>query len=318
MGNQWHGIEILNTSTNNIIGGATAGAGNIIAHARTSLYAGVRVRDGCIRNSIRGNSIFANGGLGVDLSANGPRLNQVGGRNTSTNYLQNFPVITSSTGRYITTTTGTFSSVGGQSFALDFYASPLADPAGYGEGRMWLGTINVATAADGTASFTAKFTNAVPVDRILAATATDSIGNTSEFSEINTVANAAFLDSDFDLMPDEFEIAANLNPLNGSDATLDGDMDGMSSLNEFRAGTNPNDATSVLRLFPVAMSGEGTLLQFQTVSDRNYGIEFSTNLFSWEFLPNAAHIVGDKTVVKFHDGGAASSPARFYRVHLLP
>ncbi|MBI4867416.1 MAG: hypothetical protein HY816_10745 [Candidatus Wallbacteria bacterium] len=49
-------------------------------------------------------------------------------------------------------------------------------------------------------------------------------------------------DSDADGMPDTFETANGLNAADPRDATLDNDGDGRTNLQEFRDGTNPNDA----------------------------------------------------------------------------
>jgi hypothetical protein len=59
------------------------------------------------------------------------------------------------------------------------------------------------------------------------------------------IGNNIDTDDDNDTMPDTYEIANNLNPLNNGDAQLDNDSDGSSNLAEFQAGTNPNDANSV-------------------------------------------------------------------------
>jgi len=52
-------------------------------------------------------------------------------------------------------------------------------------------------------------------------------------------------DNDNDGIPDAWEIANGLNPLDKVDATQDADQDGVSNLDEFKAGTNPNVAAKV-------------------------------------------------------------------------
>ena len=51
-------------------------------------------------------------------------------------------------------------------------------------------------------------------------------------------------DSDNDGMPDVFETANGLDPLDPADASEDLDGDGFTNLQEFKAGTDPNDPTS--------------------------------------------------------------------------
>ncbi len=319
LANQWHGIEILNTSSNNVVGGVSPGAGNVIANAQTLLYAGVRVRDGCIRNSIRGNSIYRNNGLGIDLSTNGVTANHVGGSGSATNYLQNYPFITSVTGRYITTIQGTLTSLVSQSFTVDLYSSLVPDPSGYGEGQFWLGATTVTTSGSGSGTFSVKFTNAVPTDRFITATATDTFGNSSEFSAVVAIAtNTPAVDSDLDGMPDEFEIATGLNPNNNADAALDSDGDGATNLQEYQSGTNPLDPSSAFRLLPLITTSAGVQLLLPTEAERSYGIQFSTDLVTWPYLPNATNVAGDKTIVRITDPGATNAVKRFYRARLLP
>ena len=75
------------------------------------------------------------------------------------------------------------------------------------------------------------------------------------------IGNNVDTDDDNDTMPDTYEIANNLNPLNNGDALQDNDNDGSTNLAEFLAGTNPNDANSV-PIAPVApepASGGGSI-----------------------------------------------------------
>jgi len=56
------------------------------------------------------------------------------------------------------------------------------------------------------------------------------------------IGNNADTDDDGDTMPDDYEIANGLDPLNAADASADADGDGFSNLREFRKGTDPQNA----------------------------------------------------------------------------
>lgn len=55
-------------------------------------------------------------------------------------------------------------------------------------------------------------------------------------------------DADRDSLPDEWELAHGLSPRSAGDATTDHDGDGLSAMEEFLAGTDPQDAASRLSL----------------------------------------------------------------------
>jgi hypothetical protein len=100
--------------------------------------------------------------------------------------LQNFPDLTAVIAAIGSITIqGTFNGEPNQTFRLEFFASPVLDPSGFGEGQQFLGFIDIMTDGSGNATFSA--TVAVPVHpgAFVTATATNldpSFGGTSEFS----------------------------------------------------------------------------------------------------------------------------------------
>jgi sugar lactone lactonase YvrE len=160
-----------------------------------NLGAGVGIVSG-YNNRVQGNSIYANGGLGIDLGANGivkiPAANDAA-NHVGPNNLMNFPVLTAvSTSAGGTTVSGTLdlNTVGGvfpsgTPITLDFYANS----GGYGQGQTWLGGRTLI--ADRTANMAFNFTDLPPMPAgqgYATATATDPAGNTSEFTALAATA----------------------------------------------------------------------------------------------------------------------------------
>jgi hypothetical protein len=177
---------ILVSGSNNVIGGTAAGAGNVIAHNYGN---GVTVTGSTsIGNTIRGNSIFENGGspgapgLGIHLGSGTMAIpNDACDTDAGPNNQQNFPIITSAsvTGGNVMVA-GTLNSTASTLFQIDLYLTGC-DSSGYGEGENYLG----ATTATTDPACNGNFSTTVPVSgsgSIVTATATDPAGNTSEFS----------------------------------------------------------------------------------------------------------------------------------------
>ena len=101
------------------------------------------------------------------------------------NNFQNAPVLTlvkSSGGQTTLSGTLTQSVSPNTTFRTEFFASdtdPLGLPA---EGQEFIGFISTSTDASGAANFNPSLPVAVDLGRIVTATATDQLGNTSEFS----------------------------------------------------------------------------------------------------------------------------------------
>jgi CSLREA domain-containing protein len=166
---------------NNLIGGTVAGSGNLIEF---NSGAGVIVSGSAASgDGILGNSIFSNGGLGIDLGNDGVTPNSPGGPHTGPNNLQNSPVIAAVTpGSSTTTVQGTLNSTPSAAFRLEFFSSAHCDPSGFGQGQTFLGFTHVSTDGSGNASFSVPLGIVLPVGTSVAATATDPANDTSEFS----------------------------------------------------------------------------------------------------------------------------------------
>ncbi len=162
------------------IGGTEIGEGNLVAF---NTGVGITTGDG---NTVRGNSVFSNGGLGLDVGTAGITPND----NCDSNATQNFPTIgsaNSSNGE--TNITGFLNSKANSSFTLEFFHNTEGDPSGNGEGKTLIGTVDVTTSAFCTASFNFDLPIPLTANDFVTATATSSTGNTSEFSNHFQVEN---------------------------------------------------------------------------------------------------------------------------------
>ena len=164
-----------------------AGAQNVISGNTGN---GVTILDsGSNGNAILSNSIYDNGGLGIDLGGDGVTPNDTNDIDTGPNNLQNYPVLIS-----ITTSggnvniVGTLNSIANTTFRLEFFGAGVVDPSDFGEGRFFLGSSNVTTDGSSNASFDLNFPLVPGVGRITA-TATDPNGNTSEFSALPVITS---------------------------------------------------------------------------------------------------------------------------------
>ncbi len=143
-------------------------------------------------NLLRGNRIHDNGLLGIDLGSDGVTANDAGDVDGGPNLRQNFPVLTgavrSGTSLLVS---GTLSSVANTDYTVELFANTAADPSGFGEGETPLGTTTVHTNGSGVATFT-NVAVALPAaaQRLITATATDPVKNTSELSAPATTLTA--------------------------------------------------------------------------------------------------------------------------------
>jgi parallel beta-helix repeat protein len=182
------GMGVVVTTSNTTIGGTASGSGNTIASNGRD---GIDVTGATsVSNNISGNSIYSNGGLGIDLGANGTTKNDSGDADSGPNNLQNFPLLGAAiVSRFGSVITGALNSTAGGTFRLEFFSTPPG--TGTPEGRTYLGTTTVTTGGSGNAQFTVPTGGTLGTGQLITATATDSSGNTSEFSAAVVAANPA-------------------------------------------------------------------------------------------------------------------------------
>ena len=96
-----------------------------------------------------------------------------------------------------------------------------------------------------------------------------------------------------------------------SAAHADADGDGDDNLKEFKTGTNPNDAQSVLRVLPNIGPFN---VRWPSVQNKTYITERSTTLFggSWSPISTNSGTGGDIQIQDSNAGGGT----RFYRVRV--
>ncbi len=187
MGCGWFGITAHSfdgTDSDCLIGGTAPGEGNIVTgNGRLVAYGGICVEGGARGVGILGNSIYGNFGPAIDLNRDGVTPNDPGDTDGGPNLRQNYPELRAAqSADGATTVTGTLNSTTSSLFRIELFATDTPDGTGFGEGRYFLGHLDVTTGADGNASFAAGLTTEVLHGRWVSATATGPDGSTSEMA----------------------------------------------------------------------------------------------------------------------------------------
>jgi Bacterial TSP3 repeat len=106
-------------------------------------------------------------------------------------------------------------------------------------------------------------------------------------------------------------------PINTNTDATDSDGDGLNNYQEWIAGTNPTNALSVLVMMPPVPTNSpaGLVLGWQTVNNRTYFLQSSTNLGAHlTFTTIQSNIVGQTATTTYTDTAATNSGPYFYRV----
>ncbi|MDP6715970.1 MAG: hypothetical protein QF368_15295 [SAR202 cluster bacterium] len=194
LGNQQYGVEIEGGARLNRVGREDPSGGNTIAH---NSKGGIILKTTNVGspafNSVLSNSIFSNSGSGIDLatstdSAAGVTANDNLDKDSGPNSLQNFPVLSSATNSPLRIE-GNLRSEPDRGYLIQFFSVPSCDTSLHGQGKWFLGTAAVRTNAQGDAIISVLFPiDATSTDSITTTATADYTGNTSEFSQCQSIA----------------------------------------------------------------------------------------------------------------------------------
>jgi hypothetical protein len=193
-GNSLDGI--FSNGVSAIIGGDEPEFGNTISGNQN---AGVRI-DGNAGVQVHGNSIVANGTLGIDLSPVGVTPNDADDADSGANSLQNFPVITQASVEGGSLTLTAVLDVPddkiGDSYSIRAFANEDCDGSGHGEGARMLGVSEVEIPVGETLELTIDAD--VAPGEFVTLTATDPANRaTSEFSLCFAVSDGNLVCGDY-------------------------------------------------------------------------------------------------------------------------
>lgn len=139
-------------------------------------------------NQFIGNSIYGNS-MGIDLGQLGVTYNDTADGDNGPNGLLNFPILggAESTGDTISIAVS-YNSKPSRTYGLDFYWTRTCSASGFGEGEVYLGYAPVTTDSSGNVG-PSQIGIFATINRrgFITATATDSDGSTSEFSQCITL-----------------------------------------------------------------------------------------------------------------------------------
>jgi hypothetical protein len=130
--------------------------------------------------------------------------------------------------------------------------------------------------------------------------------------------NESRTDSDWDGMPDDWELTHGFKPEFAGDASTDLDGDGLTNLQEYICGTHPGEKASRLEL-AVIRDNDQLELRFQAQPNRTYSIESRERLENdgWRTVRTLAPGASDGEVV-LRELIKRDQRARFFRLMVLP
>jgi hypothetical protein len=99
-------------------------------------------------------------------------------------------------------------------------------------------------------------------------------------------------------------------------ALADQDGDGMAAWQEYRAGTDPTNSISVLRITSGVATGANFVVRFPTVAGKLYDVQRANTMNSASWSNLVTGLPGTGGTVSVTDTNALLDPRRFYRINL--
>ena len=136
------------------------------------------------------------------------------------------------------------------------------------------------------------------------------------------------LSADGDGIPNGWKQRYGLDPFDPNLGSKDPDGDGFSNLQEYLAGTDPNDPNSTpLRITAVARENNNFRVTWSTFAGTTNIVQVTSGAANGDYTNNFGDIAASLTIVVgsgetstnyVEPGGAANTPARYYRIRLVP
>jgi len=111
-----------------------------------------------------------------------------------------------------------------------------------------------------------------------------------------------------------------------ADGDADPDGDGMSNTNEFLTGNNPTSSLSALRIISAVAQGNDVVITWTTAGGRTNAVQATSGDAGGNYTDNFTNTsglivvqgTGDVTTNYVDVNGGTNSPARYYRIRLVP
>lgn len=152
----------------------------------------------------------------------------------------------------------------------------------------------------------------------------EAVGQIEADLDGDGIPNDLDSDLDGDGLPNEWELEHALNPFS-EDAAEDLDGDGASNLQEYLAGTDPQERSSAFVCQRLAVTGMPFRVEWQSVSGQTYRIEWTEALSNGWSAAQDGILTATGAVTRWTDTGppkTGSLPTtqtkRFYRILIVP